>query len=80
MTIFDDLRAHRAGQGARRIMDLFGDPGRAEAFSRKAEALERDIDRLAQRRAALIALSRCDCAEPARCPQTLALSANLAGL
>ncbi|MGP1357269.1 glucose-6-phosphate isomerase [Roseicyclus sp.] len=45
MTIFDDLRAHRAGQGARRIMDLFGDPGRAEAFSRRADGLLFDFSK-----------------------------------
>jgi glucose-6-phosphate isomerase len=32
MTLFDDLRAHRAAQ-RRRILDLFDDPARAEAFS-----------------------------------------------
>jgi glucose-6-phosphate isomerase len=33
MTLFDDLRAHRARTSERRILDLFDDPDRADAFS-----------------------------------------------
>jgi glucose-6-phosphate isomerase len=36
MTLFDDLRAHRARHESRRILDLFDDPGRAGAFSARA--------------------------------------------
>jgi glucose-6-phosphate isomerase len=45
MTVFDELRAHRAGQGARRIMGLFGDPGRARDFSRRADGLLLDFSK-----------------------------------
>jgi glucose-6-phosphate isomerase len=38
MSIFDDLRAHRAAQG-RRILDLFDDPGRAAAFSCRVDGM-----------------------------------------
>jgi glucose-6-phosphate isomerase len=39
MTLFDDLRDHRARHESRRILDLFDDPGRAEAFSTRADGM-----------------------------------------
>jgi glucose-6-phosphate isomerase len=38
MTLFDDLRVHRSAQ-THRILDLFDDPARSEAFSARADGM-----------------------------------------
>ncbi len=45
MSIFDDLRVHRAATATHRIMDLFDEPGRAEAFSARAGGLLFDFSK-----------------------------------
>lgn len=43
--------------------------GAKRAAARKAIALQKRIDHLSQQRAALLALSTCDCVDPSRCAQ-----------
>ncbi|MBC6438417.1 MAG: glucose-6-phosphate isomerase [Rhodobacteraceae bacterium] len=45
MSIWDELRAHRAAQSGGRILDLFDDPNRAALFSRQADGLLFDFSK-----------------------------------
>lgn len=47
MSIWDELKAHRAAKSGRRILDLFEDESRAESFSRRSDGLLFDFSKTA---------------------------------